>query len=92
MSDPQSDLNQEILSQLKSLDQKIDKMAVEQAVREERYETFAENFKLRTQHISELMGVLNQGKTVAKLIAGLIAVLAGVGATWDWLVAHIRIM
>ena len=92
MSNQQSDLNQEILSQLKSLDQKIDKMAVEQAVREERYETFAENFKLRTQHISELMGVLNQGKTAAKLIAGLIALLAGIGATWDWLVAHIRIM
>ena len=92
MSDPQSDLNNEILSQLKNLETKIEKMAVDQAVREERYETFAENFKLRTQHISELMGVLNQGKTVAKLIAGLIAVLAGLGATWDWLVAHIRIM
>ena len=92
MSDPQSDLNQEILSQLKSLDDKMDKMATDNAVRDERYNVFAENFKLRTQHISELMGVLNQGKTVAKLIAGLIAVLAGVGATWDWLVAHIRIM
>lgn len=93
MSDPQSDLNNEILSQLRSLDSKIEKMAVEQAVREERYETFAENFKLHhTQHISELRGVLNQGKTAAKLVAGLIAVLAGLGATWDWLVAHIRIM
>lgn len=92
MSDPQSDLNNEILSHLRNLDEKMDKMAAENIVREERYETFAENFKLRTQHISELMGVLNQGKTAAKLIAGLIAVLAGIGATWDWLVAHIRIM
>jgi len=92
MPDRQNELNNEILSQLKNLDSKIEKMAVEQAVREERYETFAENSKLQTQHISELMGVLNQGKTAAKLVAGLIAVLAGLGATWDWLVAHIRIM
>jgi hypothetical protein len=92
MSDPQRDLNHEMLSQLKSLDGKMDKMATDNAVRDERYETFAENFKLHTQHISELMGVLNQGKTAAKLVAGLIAVLAGLGATWDWLVAHIRIM
>jgi hypothetical protein len=92
MPDRQNELNNEILSQLKNLDSKIEKMAVEQAVREERYETFAENFKLHTQHISELMGVLTQGKTAAKLVAGLIAVLAGLGATWDWLVAHIRIM
>lgn len=92
MSNQQSELNNEILSQLKSLDKKMEQMATDNAVRDERYSVFAENFKLRTQHISELMGVLNQGKTAAKLIAGLIAVLAGLGATWDWLVAHIRIM
>lgn len=92
MSDPQSDLNQEILSQLKNLDSKIEKMAVEQAVRDERYDTMVANFKEHTKHIEELMGVLNQGKTAAKLVAALIAFLAGVGATWDWLISHIRIL
>ena len=92
MNEVQQDLLQEVLKQIQHLDDKVSEMATNQAVREERYDVFAENFKQHTQDIKELMGVLNQGKTVAKLIAGLIAVLAGVGATWDWLVAHIRIM
>jgi len=92
MNEAQQDLLQEVLRQLQHLDDKVSAMANSQAVREERYDVFAENFKQRTQDIKELMGVLNQGKTAAKLVAALIAFLAGVGATWDWIVAHIRIL
>lgn len=92
MNEMQQDLLREVLAQLQSLDTKVSAMAVEQAVREERYDVFAENFKQRTRNIEELMGVLNQGKTAAKLVAALIAFLAGLGATWDWIVAHIRIL
>ena len=86
------DLLRQVLAQLKELDDKVSAMAVEYAVREERYDVLAANFKERTQHIEELMNVMNQGKTAAKLVAALIAFLAGIGATWDWIVAHIRIM
>lgn len=92
MNEMQQDLLREVLAQLQSLDTKVSAMAVEQAVREERYDVFAENFKQHTKNIEELMGVLNQGKTAAKLVAALIAFLAGLGATWDWIVAHIRIL
>lgn len=86
------DLLLEVLQRLKDLDDKVSAMAVEYAVREERYDVLAANFKERTKHIEELMNVMNQGKTTAKLVAALIAFLAGIGATWDWIVAHIRIM
>lgn len=86
------DLLRQVLAQLKDLDDKVSAMAVEYAVREERYDVLALHFKERTQHIEELMNVMNQGKTAAKLVAALIAFLAGIGATWDWIVAHIRIM
>ena len=86
------DLLRQVLTQLKELDDKVSAMAVEYAVREERYDVLAANFKERTKHIEDLMNVMNQGKTVAKLAAALIAFLAGIGATWDWIVAHIRIM
>ena len=84
-------LNQ-ILDRIDTLSSKVDTLSLDNERRAEKYNEFAENFRLRTMQISELMSVLNQGKTAAKLIAGLIAVLAGLGATWDWLVAHIRIM
>ena len=86
------DLLRQVLTQLKELDDKVSAMAVEYAVREERYDVLAANFKERTKHIEELMNVMNQGKTAAKLVAALIAFFAGIGATWDWIVAHIRIM
>ena len=86
------DLLLEVLQRLKDLDEKVSAMAVEYAVREERYDVLATSFKERTKHIEELMSVMNQGKTAAKLVAALIAFVAGIGATWDWLVAHIRIM
>lgn len=86
------DLLLEVLQRLKDLDDKVSAMAVEYALREERYDVLAVNFKERTKHIEELMAVMNQGKTAAKLVAALIAFLAGIGATWDWIVAHIRIM
>lgn len=86
------ELLKEVLVQLKELDDKVSAMAVEYAVRGERYDVLAANFKERTKHIEELMNVMNQGKTTAKLVAALIAFLAGIGATWDWIVAHIRIM
>lgn len=86
------DLLLEVLQRLKDLDDKVSAMAVEYAVREERYDVLAANFKEQTKHIEDLMNVLNQGKTAAKLVAALIAFLAGIGATWDWIVAHIRIM
>lgn len=92
MNEVQQELLKEVLVQLQRLDGKVSAMATDQAVREERYDVFADNFKQRTQDIKELMSVLNQGKTAAKLIAALIALLAGVGATWDWIVAHIRIL
>lgn len=82
----------EVLQRLKDLDDKVSAMTVEYAVREERYDVLAAHFKERTKHIEDLMNVLNQGKTTAKLVAALIAFLAGIGATWDWIVAHIRIM
>lgn len=82
----------EVLQRLKDLDDKVSAMTVEYAVREERYDVLAATFKERTKHIEELMNVMNQGKTTAKLVAALIAFLAGIGATWDWIVAHIRIM
>ena len=86
------DLLRQVLSQLKDLDDKVSAMAVEYAVREERYDVLATSFKEQTKHIEELMSVMNQGKTAAKLVAALIAFLAGIGATWDWIVANIRIM
>lgn len=86
------ELLKEVLVQLKELDNKVSAMAVEYAVREERYDVLAATFKERTKHIEDLMNVMNQGKTAAKLVAALIAFLAGIGATWDWIVAHIRIM
>ena len=86
------DLLRQVLTQLKELDDKVSAMAVEYAVREERYDVLAANFKERTKHIEELMNVMNQGKTAAKLVAALIAFFAGIGATWDWIVANIRIM
>ena len=86
------DLLLEVLQRLKDLDDKVSAMTVEYAVREERYDVLAAHFKERTKHIEDLMNVLNQGKTTAKLVAALIAFLAGIGATWDWIVAHIRIM
>ena len=86
------ELLKEVLVQLKELDDKVSAMAVEYAVREERYDVLAAHFKERTKHIEDLMNVMNQGKTTAKLVAALIAFLAGIGATWDWIVAHIRIM
>lgn len=92
MNEVQQDLLQEVLKQIQHLDDKVSEMATNQAVSEERYDVFAENFKQHTQDIKELMGVLNQGKTAAKLVAALIAFLAGVGTTWDWIVAHIRIL
>ena len=92
MNEVQQELLKEVLNQLQHLDDKVSAMATAQAVREERYDVFADNFKQRTQDIKELMGVLNQGKTAAKLVAALIAFLAGVGATWDWIISHIRIL
>ncbi len=92
MNEVQQELLKEVLNQLQHLDDKVSAMATAHAVREERYDVFAENFKQRTQDLKELMGVLNQGKTAAKLVAALIAFLAGVGATWDWLISHIRIL
>ena len=86
------DLLRQVLTQLKELDDKVSAMAVEYAVREERYDVLAANFKERTKNIEDLMNVLNQGKTTAKLVAALIAFFAGIGATWDWIVANIRIM
>ena len=86
------DLLRQVLSQLKDLDDKVSAMTVEYAVREERYDVLAATFKERTKHIEDLMNVMNQGKTAAKLVAALIAFFAGIGATWDWIVAHIRIM
>jgi len=86
------DLLLEVLQRLKDLDDKVSAMTVEYAVREERYDVLAATFKERTKHIEDLMNVLNQGKTAAKLVAALIAFLAGIGATWDWIVANIRIM
>ena len=86
------DLLRQVLTQLKELDDKVSAMAVEYAVREERYDVLEANFKEQTKHIEELMNVMNQGKTAAKLVAALIAFLAGIGATWDWIVAHIRMM
>ena len=86
------DLLRQVLAQLKDLDDKVSAMAVEYAVREERYDVLEANFKEQTKHIEDLMNVLNQGKTAAKLVAALIAFFAGIGATWDWIVAHIRIM
>ncbi len=92
MNEVQQELLKEVLNQLQHLDDKVSAMATAQAVREERYDVFADNCKQRTQDIKELMGVLNQGKTAAKLVAALIAFLAGVGATWDWIISHIRIL
>lgn len=92
MSEAQQELIREVIKQLQALDEKVSAIATDQAVRDERYNVFAENFKQRTKNIEELMGVLNQGKTAAKLVAMLIAFLAGMGATWDWLVSHIRIL
>lgn len=86
------DLLLEVLQRLKDLDDKVSAMTVEYAVREERYDVLAATFKERTKHIEDLTNVMNQGKTAAKLVAALIAFLAGIGATWDWIVAHIRIM
>ena len=86
------ELLREVLTQLRELDNKVSAMATEYALREERYDVLATSFKERTKHIEELMSVMNQGKTAAKLVAALIAFFAGIGATWDWLVAHIRIM
>jgi hypothetical protein len=86
------ELLREVLTQLRELDNKVSAMATEYALREERYDVLATSFKERTKHIEELMSVMNQGKTAAKLVAALIAFVAGIGATWDWLVAHIRIM
>lgn len=86
------DLLRQVLAQLKDLDDKVSAMTVEYAVREERYDVLAATFKERTKHIEDLTNVMNQGKTAAKLVAALIAFVAGIGATWDWLVAHIRIM
>lgn len=87
-----NELIREVLNRLEELDKKITAVVIDQAVREEKYDTLASNFKERTKHIEELMGVLNQGKTAAKLVAALIAFLAGLGATWDWIIAHIRIL
>ena len=81
-----------VLTQLEKLDDKVTAMTTEYALREERYDVLATSFRERTKHIEELMSVLNQGKTAAKLVAMLIALVAGLGATWDWLVAHIRIL
>ena len=92
MNEVQQELLKEVLNQLQHLDDKVSAMATAQAVRDERYDTMAANFKESTKHIEELMGVLNQGKTAAKLVAALIAFLAGVGATWDWIISHIRIL
>lgn len=86
------DLLLEVLQRLKDLDDKVSAMAIEDALREERYDVLETSFKEWTKHIEELMSVMNQGKTAAKLVAALIAFLAGIGATWDWIVAHIRIM
>ena len=86
------DLNREILDQLRSLGDRVDKIAETQIRNEEKYVSLADSFKERTKHIEELMSVLNQGKTAAKLIAVLIAILSGLGASWDWVVAHIRIL
>jgi len=86
------ELLREVLTQLRELDNKVSAMATEYALREERYDVLATSFKERTKHIEELMSVMNQGKTAAKLVAALIAFVAGIGATWDWIVANIRIM
>jgi len=92
MTTEANELIREVLSQLDNLDKKVTEVATAQAVRDERYDTMAANFRERTKHIEELMGVLNQGKTAAKLVAALIAFLAGIGATWDWIISHIRIL
>ena len=82
----------EVLTQLRELDNKVSAMATEYALLAERYDVLETSFKEQTKHIEELMSVMKQGKTAAKLVAALIAFVAGIGATWDWLVAHIRIM
>ena len=92
MTTEANELIREVLSQLDKLDKKVTEVATAQAVRDERYDVMAANFREHTKHIEELMGVLNQGKTAAKLVAALIAFLAGIGATWDWLISHIRIL
>jgi DNA-binding sugar fermentation-stimulating protein len=92
MTTEANELIREVLGRIDDLDRKITTVVTEQAIRDERYDVLATNFKERTKHIEELMGVLNQGKTAAKLVAALIAFLAGLGATWDWIIAHIRIL
>lgn len=92
MTTEANELIREVLSQLDRLDKKVTEVETAQAIREERYDVMASNFRESTKHIEALMGVLNQGKTAAKLVAALIAFLAGVGATWDWLISHIRIL
>lgn len=92
MTDHEVALLAKILERLDDLGSKVEHLSLENERRESQYSQFAENFKTRTQNIAELMLVLNQGRTAAKLVAGLIAVLAGLGAAWDWIVAHIRIL
>ena len=86
------ELLREVLTQLRELDNKVSALATEYALLAERYDVLETSFKEQTKHIEELMSVMKQGKTAAKLVAALIAFVAGIGATWDWLVAHIRIM
>jgi len=86
------ELLREVLTQLRELDNKVSALATEYALLAERYDVLETSFKEQTKHIEELMSVMKQGKTAAKLVAALIAFVAGIGATWDWIVAHIRIM
>lgn len=89
---PENTVLQDVLNSLHELNEKVSELALSQARSEVRYAHLSEEGKAKEAKLDELVAVLNQGKVAAKVLAVLVAIIAGLGTTWDWIVAHIRIM
>ena len=82
------ELHEEILAQLKIQDEKQDSLAKCVAVLNER---ITHHCSVEHKDFDTLLDVVRQGKALSKVIGVIIAAIAGLAATYDWIVTHLRL-
>lgn len=82
------ELHEEILAQLKTQDEKQDNLAKCVAVLNER---ITHHCNVEHKDFDTLLDVVRQGKALSKVVGVVIAAIAGLAATYDWIVSHLRL-
>lgn len=77
---------EEILTQLRSLDERVDQLSNANAVINER---LTHHMQVEHKDFDMLIDVIRQGKAAGKVIAALIGLGASLVAGWDWIVNHL---